>query len=70
MPVGSDEALIYETIQRRWGKVLPELIRSKTEAEFDKVWAEFVQFKKDKGVDKVVEAQSKLMNINKQKLGM
>jgi len=70
MPVGSDEALIYETIQRRWGKVLPELIRAKTEAEFDKIWGEFVQFKKDKGVDKVVEAQTKLMNINKKKLGM
>lgn len=70
LEVGSDEALIYETIQRRWGRVLPELIRAKTEAEFDKIWADFVKYKKDQGIDKVVEAQTKLMNINKQKLGL
>lgn len=70
LEVGSDEALIYETIQRRWGRVLPELIRAKTEAEFDKIWADFVKYKKDQGIDKVVEAQTKLMNINKAKLGM
>lgn len=70
LPVGSDEALIYETIQRRWGRVLPELIRAKTEAEFDKIWNEFVAYKKEKGIDKVVEAQTKLMNINKAKFGL
>lgn len=70
LPVGSDEALIYETIQRRWERVLPELIRAKTEAEFDKIWNEFVAYKKEKGIDKVVEAQTKLMNINKAKIGL
>ena len=70
LPVGSDEQLIYEDIQRRWGKVLPQMIRAGSEAEFDKIVADFNQYKKDKGVDKVIEAQTKLMNINKQKLGM
>ena len=70
LPVGSDEQLIYEDIQRRWGKVLPQLIRAGSEAEFDKIVAEFNQYKKDKGIDKVIDAQSKLMNENKKKLGM
>jgi putative aldouronate transport system substrate-binding protein len=70
LPVGSDEQLIYEEIQRRWGKVLPELIRAKSDADFDKIVTEFNQFKKDKGIDKVIDAQTKLMNANKAKLGM
>ena len=70
LPIGSEEQLIYEDIQRRWGKVLPQLIRAGSEAEFDKIVADFNQYKKDKGVDKVIAAQSKLMNENKKKLGM
>jgi len=70
LPVGSDEQLIYEDIQRRWGKVLPQLIRAGSEAEFDKIVAEFNQYKKDKGIDKVIDAQTVLMNANKKKLGM
>ena len=70
LPVGSEEQLIYEDIQRRWGKVLPQLIRAKTEAEFDSIVAQFNKYKKDKGIDKVIAAQSKMMNANKAKLGM
>lgn len=70
LPVGSDEQLIYEDLQRRWGKVLPMLIRAESESEFDKIVAEFNQYKKDKGVDKVIAAKTELMNVNKQKLGM
>ncbi len=70
LPVGSDEQLIYEDIQRKWGKVLPQMLRAKSEAEFDKIVKEFNQYKKSKGIDKVIEAQTKLMNANKIKLGM
>ncbi|MCR5285525.1 MAG: extracellular solute-binding protein [Treponema sp.] len=70
LPVGSDEQLIYEDIQRRWGKVLPQMIRASSEAEFDKIVADFNEYKKDKGIDKVIKAQTELMNINKKKLGM
>ena len=70
LPVGSDEQLIYEDIQRRWGRVLPQLIRAPSEADFDKIVDDFNQYKKDKGIDKVIAAQSELMNINKKKLGM
>ena len=70
LPVGSDEQLIYEDIQRRWGRVLPQLIRAPSEADFDKIVDDFNQYKKEKGIDKVIAAQSELMNINKKKLGM
>jgi putative aldouronate transport system substrate-binding protein len=70
LPVGSDEALIYEEIQRQWGKVLPLLIRAGSDAEFDKIWSDYNAFKKDKGVDKVIAAQTKLMQANKAKLGI
>ncbi|MCQ2598283.1 MAG: extracellular solute-binding protein [Treponema sp.] len=70
LPVGSDEQLIYEEVERRWGKVLPQLIRAESEAEFNKIVADFNKFKADKGVDKVIDAQTKLMDINKAKLGM
>ena len=46
------------------------MIRAGSEAEFDKIVAEFNQYKKDKGIDKVIAAQTELMNINKKKLGM
>lgn len=70
LPVGSDEALAAEEIQRQWGKVLPQLIRAESDAEFDKIVADFNAYKKSHGYDSVIEAQTKLMNINKKKLGM
>jgi len=70
LPVGSDEALIYEEIQREWGKVLVQLFQAPSEAEFDKIIKNFNAFKVEKGIDKVIAAQTELMNINKAKLGM
>ena len=70
LPVGSDEQLIYEDIQRKWGKTLPQLLRAPTEADFDKIISEYNKYKKDKGIDKVIAAQTVLMNANKKKLGM
>ncbi len=68
LPVGSDEDLIYQEIQRRWGKVLSNLIRAQSEAEFDAIVADFNKFKKDKGIDKIIKMQTELMNKNKAKL--
>ncbi len=70
LPVGSDEALAAEEIQRQWGKVLPQLIRAESDAAFDKLVADFNEYKKAHGYDKVIAAQTELMNINKKKLGM
>jgi len=68
LPVGSDEDLIYQEIQRKWGKVLSNLIRAGSDEEFDAILAEYNKFKKDKGIDKVQKVQTELMNRNKAKL--
>lgn len=68
LSVGSDEDLIYQEIQRRWGKVLSSLLRAGTEEEFDTIIADFNKFKADKGYAKVQQIQTTLMNKNKAKL--
>ena len=68
LTVGSDEDLMYQEIQRRWGKDLSALIRAGSEAEFDKILADYNKFKYDKGYTKVREIQTELMNKNKAKL--
>ena len=67
---GSDEDLIFSEIQRRWGKDLPLMLRAKTDAEFDKIWADFQTFKKSIGYEKLQAAQTVMLNANKQKLGI
>ncbi len=65
----SDEADIKSRIDNEWGVVLPQLLLAKSEAEFDKIWTEFIQKRKDFGVDKLLAKQTELMNISKEKLG-
>ncbi|WP_191016167.1 extracellular solute-binding protein [Treponema zioleckii] len=68
LPIGSDEDLIYQEIQRRWGKDLSNLIRAKSEAEFDTILSEFNKYKKTRGIDKIQLLQTELMQKNKAKL--
>ncbi len=67
---GSDEDLIFSEIQRRWGKDLPQLLRAKSDAEFDKIWNEFQAFKAAIGYGKLQAVQTALLNVNKKKLGI
>ncbi len=69
LEVGSDEELNYQEIQRNWGKTLSNLIRAKSEAEFDQILADYNQYKKAHGIDGIIKAQTELMNVNKAKLG-
>jgi putative aldouronate transport system substrate-binding protein len=70
IPAGTDEALISDEIQRRWGRDLPRLILAKSEDEFDQRWADFLQFKTDRGYAKLQAKKTELMNVNKKKLGL
>jgi putative aldouronate transport system substrate-binding protein len=70
MPVGSDEALIRETISRRWGQDLPRLIMAPTEADFDSIWNDFQRFKTAQGYERLQAKQSELLRENKRKLGI
>jgi putative aldouronate transport system substrate-binding protein len=68
MQPGSDPVLIFDEIQRRWGRDLPRLILAKTESEFDSIWNDFQTFKADRGYAKLQEEQTKLLVVNKNKL--
>jgi putative aldouronate transport system substrate-binding protein len=70
MQPGSDVALIFDEIQRRWGRDLPRLILAKTEAEFDSIWNDFQTFKTERGYARLQEEQTKLLAVNKNKLGI
>ena len=67
MPVGSDEAIIFDTISRRWGQDLPRLLLAKTDAEFNTIWTDFQKYKKNQGFEKLQARQTQLMNANKAK---
>ncbi|MCI1208434.1 MAG: extracellular solute-binding protein [Treponema sp.] len=67
---GSDEALIYDAVQRKWGEILPRLLLAKSDSEFDTIWTDFQTYKKDQGWDKVQTYQTSVLNSNKKKLGL
>lgn len=68
MEPGSNEAMISDTISRRWGQDLPKLLLAKTEKEFNTIWADFQKYKADQGYAKLQAKQTELMNKNKDRL--
>jgi len=67
MEPGSDEALIYDNIARRWGQDLPKLLLAKNNGDFDRIWDEFQKYKMDQGYAKLQNKQTEKMNLNKSK---
>jgi putative aldouronate transport system substrate-binding protein len=70
LPADSDAAEIKSKIDNEWGVVLPKLLLAKDEAEFDKIWNDFLQTRKDFGLEDLIAAQTELMNVAKGKLGL
>ncbi len=66
----SDEADIQSKVDNEWGVVLPKLLLSDTEEEFDSVWNEFMQKRKDWGINTVLATRTERMKSAKSKLGM
>ena len=66
----SDEGLILQDIQLRWGQDLPRLLLANTDEEFDRIWADFQKFKLDRGYSQLQAKYTELLNRNKAKLGM
>ena len=66
----SDEADIKSKIENEWGIVLPKLLLASSEEEFDAIWNDFIQRRKDWGVDQVLAKQTELMNEAKERLGI
>ncbi|SDX45930.1 extracellular solute-binding protein [Paenibacillus sp. CF384] len=68
-PTGNSEEGIANTkIAQTWGKTLPKLLLSKSDEDFDKTFAEFVEKRKDAGFDKVQAFQQKKYEENVAKL--
>lgn len=70
-PTGDSEpAVAQSNIDQLWGKALPKLLMSKSDAEFDKTFNEFIEKRKAAGFDKAVEYRNSQYEKNKVKLGM
>jgi putative aldouronate transport system substrate-binding protein len=66
----SDEADIQTKVENEWGVVLPKLLLSDTEAEFNQIWSDFLQKRIDFGYGKVLAAKTEMMKAAKVKLGL
>ncbi|HEX2927339.1 MAG TPA: extracellular solute-binding protein [Ruminiclostridium sp.] len=68
-PADTDEGDILAKAENKWGEVLPKLLMAKTEADFDKLWKEYDDYKKSIGYDKALDYQRKKVSENKAKIG-
>lgn len=70
LPVGSDEAKIQKRIDAEWGRLLPQLLLTESEEEFDQMWNNYCQNRIRWGVRKVLDKKTELMQEAKEKLGV
>ncbi|WP_435923625.1 extracellular solute-binding protein [Paenibacillus sp. DYY-L-2] len=66
----SEEGIILTKIKDLRGKTLPKLLMASSEAEFDKIYADYMKKKEDLGNAKVMAFQQTKYEENKKKLGM
>lgn len=68
-PLGDSEAAVsWSRIAQNWQEVVPELIMSKSEADFDKVFDDFLKRRDSYGFAKVVEARQAELDARKAKM--
>ncbi|WP_059051771.1 type 2 periplasmic-binding domain-containing protein [Paenibacillus senegalimassiliensis] len=66
----SDEGIILGKIKDLRGKTLPKLLMASSEAEFDKIFNDYIKKQEELGLDKVMAFQQTKYEENKKKLGM
>lgn len=66
----SDEGIILSKIKDLRSKTLPKLLMAPSDAEFDKIWADYIKKQEDLGLAKVQAFQQTKYEENKKKLGM
>ena len=66
----SKEALAKSIIDIEWGTTVTKLIIAKSDAEFDQILTDFNAKRLELGYEKVRAAQQKMLDTNKQKLGI
>ncbi|MGG1877052.1 extracellular solute-binding protein [Paenibacillus cisolokensis] len=64
----SEEGIINDKVLIEWGKALPKLLLASSEAEFDKIWGDFLAKRDSLGYAKVQEYRQKKYEENVQKL--
>lgn len=69
-PNDSNEGVASTKISNLWGAVLPKLLMSKSDDEFDSIFKDYIQKRKEAGFDKIVSYEQKQYQANKKKLGM
>lgn len=69
-PLDSPEGIIGTKVKELRGKTLPKLLMAPSEAEFDKIWTEYIKKQNDLGIDKFLAYQQGEYEKNKKKLGM
>lgn len=57
-------------IKELWSQMLPELLLAPSEEEFDRIFAEFIEKRKELGFDIVMEESTRQMNESKARLGL
>lgn len=70
-PTGnSPEGIIMSKIKQLRGKTLPQLLMAPSDAEFDKIWDEYMAKQEKEGLEQVQAFQQQKLDENKKKLGM
>lgn len=64
----SEEGIINTKILQEWGKVLPKLVLSKSDQEFDQIWSDYLKKREALGFAKVQEYRQKKYEENVAKL--
>ncbi len=65
----SDEGEILAKAENRWGEILPKLLMAKTDAEFDKIWKDYEDYKTSIDYQKALDYQRTKVAENKAKVG-
>lgn len=66
----SDEGDILAKAENKWGEILPKLLMAKTDADFDKIWKDYDDYKTSIGYQKALDYQRQKVAENKAKVGM
>ncbi len=68
-PAETDEDIISKKVLAKWAEILPKLIKAKSDAEFDKIWADYEAYKTSNDFDKLLSYNRQKIAANKAKLG-
>jgi putative aldouronate transport system substrate-binding protein len=67
-PADSDEGDILAKAENKWGEILPKLLMAKTDADFDKLWKDYEDYKTSINYQKALDYQRQKVAENKQKV--